>query len=80
MNIDPNKIWEELGKLVITAEADELKTKKCPYCGNELHFTYVAGERPAIKIECKKCINRMWLDGVSSMPPWALKTGNTIHS
>ena len=80
MKTDPNKVWSDLGKLVVKAEADQLKTQKCPYCGDGLHFTYVPGERPAIKIECKACINRQWLDGVSILPPWALETGITIQS
>ncbi len=80
MKTDPNKEWSNLHKLVSEGNAEQLKKQKCPYCGNGLYFTYVSGERPAIKIECKKCINKMWLDGVSNLPPWASATGNTIKS
>jgi len=80
MENDPNKEWSDLGCLVVKAESEQLKNKKCPYCGSGLHFAYVPGDRAAIKIECKTCINRMWLDGVSNLPPWAIETGNTIQS
>ncbi len=80
MKNDPNKEWADLGHLVVKAKTEQLKKQNCPYCGNGLHFTYVPGDKAAIKIECKKCINRMWLDGVSNLPPWANEAGNTIQS
>ena len=79
---DEKRKLDELSDRVLADSMDALKKERCPQCGGSLKIRFDASRRGlgSVGIDCAPCRIRIRLDGVQSVPEWAIDSGYEIST